>query len=349
MSTQISPKSFRVIVVGAGRVGSALAAALGSVPGFSVLLVDSVPEVADRARDAGHEAVVCDVLDEHRFQLVARGADAIVAALPEHTVAHVAGLAAWLGAHHLDFSDPRSTGLVARAASAEAPAVLPGCGVSPGFVDDVVADLIGEFDEVEDLVVRVGAIPRHPKGKLGYGDIWDVNGLISEYTRPAEVVVDGRPATVPALGGHETFKWKGRNYEAFVTADGSRSLVALCRGRVRNATFKTIRHPGHLDHMLFLLDELKLRNRLPMLANLLVNALPRVVEDMVLIHVTASGPIGGTPSERTAVHEIASLPASGRTGPVSALARGAAAYAETQLLALAGLPNAATALELSKA
>lgn len=349
MSTQISESGFRVVVVGAGRVGTALAAALRAVPGFSVLLVDSVPEVADRAREAGHEVAVCDVLDEHRFRLVAGAARAIVAALPEHTVAHVAGLAARLGAHHLDFSDPRSTGLVARAASADGPAVLPGCGVSPGLVDDVVADLIGEFDEVEDLVVRVGAIPRHPKGRLGYGDIWDVNGLISEYTRPAEAVVDGRATTIPALGGHETFKWKGRNYEAFVTAAGSRSLVGLCRGRVRNATFKTIRHPGHLDHMLFLLDELKLRSRLPMLANLLVNALPRVAEDMVLIHVTASGLIGGTPGERTAVHEIASLPAVGRIGPVSALARGAAAYAETQLLGLAGLPNPATALELSKA
>ncbi|MCE1236290.1 MAG: saccharopine dehydrogenase NADP-binding domain-containing protein [Hyphomicrobiales bacterium] len=323
-------RPFRVIVVGAGRVGMALAKTLAAEPGFSVVLVDGVAEVVDRAHGAGFDAQVCDVLDETPFAALLRGGDAVVAAVPEKLVPQVAATAARLGLAHLDFSDPHSTGLLRREPSAAGPAVLPGCGVSPGLVDDIVAELIAAFDTVDDLVVRVGAIPREPSGRLGYGDIWDVNGLISEYTRPAEAVVDGRATRVTSLGGYETFEWNGRPYEAFVTADGSRSLMDLCRGRVANAAFKTIRHPGHLDHMLFLLDELKLRSRLDMLANLLRNALPHPSEDMVLIHVTARGVVDGAAAERTAVREIASDPSG-----ASALACGAAQYATAQLQALA--------------
>lgn len=331
-------RPFRVIVVGAGRVGTALARKLTADPTFSVVLIDGVAEVVDRARAAGFEAHVCDVLDETSFAARLRGGDAVAAAVPEKLVPQVAATATRLGLAHLDFSDPHSTGLLRREASAEGPAVLPGCGVSPGLVDDVVAELIATFDTVDDLVVRVGAIPREPVGRLGYGDIWDVAGLIGEYTRPAEAVVDGHATRIPSLGGYETFEWNGRPWEAFVTADGSRSLMDLCRGRVRNATFKTIRHPGHLDHMLFLLDELKLRSRLDMLANLLRNALPHSSEDMVLIHVTAQGIVDGAPAERTVVREIASDP-----NEASALACGAARYAAAQMKALA--EHAAGALD----
>ena len=327
-------KPFRVVVVGAGRVGTALAVALADAPGISTLLVDGVPEAVDAAERLGFRAKVCDVLAEAELTAILRGGDAVVAAVPEFLVAPVAAVAARVGIHHIDFCEPGSTGLARREASADAPAVLPGSGVSPGLVDDLVEDLLSRFERVEDLVVRVGAIPREPIGRLGYGDIWDVNGLIREYTRPAETVVDGRPVHVPPLGGHETFEWDGRTFEAFVTADGSRSLMDLCRGRVADATFKTIRHPGHLDHMLFLLDELGLRSRLDMLANLLRNALPHVEEDMVLIHATARGLVDGTATAQTIVHEIASAPATADLPATSALARGAAAYAKQQLLRL---------------
>lgn len=326
---------FRVIVVGAGRVGLALAAELREDPGFAPVLVDGVSETVDDARRLGFEAVVCDVLVESDFLAVLRRADAVVAAVPERLVARVAAAAERVGIHHLDFSDARATGLVRREAGPDRPAVLPGSGVSPGLVDEIVEDLISGFDEVDDLVVRVGAIPRVPVGRLGYGDIWDVNGLISEYTRPAEIVVDGRVRRVAPLGRHETFEWEGRPYEAFLTADGSRSLMDLCRGRVRNAAFETIRHPGHLDHMLFLLDELGLRSRLDTLANLLRNGLPHVEEDMVLIHVTARGRVDGAVSERTAVHRILSTPATPSRPAVNALARGAASHAAALLRALA--------------
>jgi saccharopine dehydrogenase-like NADP-dependent oxidoreductase len=331
-------KPFRVIVIGGGRVGSALAAELKGDAAFSVAVVDGVPEVVDLARAAGFEAHGCDVFDEIRIAPLLRGADVVVAAVPERLVAQVARLAERLGIHHLDFSDPRATGVVRREASVGVPAVLPGCGVSPGLVDDIVEELLSRFDRVDDLVVRVGAIPTEPVGRLGYGAIWDVDGLISEYTRPAEGFVDGQEVRLPALSGYETFEWNGRTYEAFVTANGLRSLTGLGRGRVATATFKTIRHPGHLDHMLFLLDELRLRSRLDMLANLLRNALPETRDDMVLIHVTARGHIAGRPSEQQSVHEI---PSSKQNGDRlhSALARGAAAYAKRQIEALSSTSN----------
>lgn len=327
-------KRFEVVIVGAGRVGLALAARLRDDAFFSVELVDGVLDAVDRAAALGHEAVLCDVMAEPELLAILRRADAVVAAVPERLVSRVAAAAAKLGIHHLDFSDARATGLRRRDATAELPAIYPAAGVAPGLVDDLVADLVARFDTVDDLVVRVGAIPRQRIGRLGYGRIWDMKGLVGEYTRPAEVIVDGEIGHVPALSGYETFDLDGTPLEAFVTADGSSGLAAATAGKVRNACFKTIRHPGHLDYMLFLLDDLGLRSRLDTLTNLLTNGLPQVADDMVVIHIGARGRKAGKKHQEVVVRRIHSTPASGRDPGCGALARGAAAHAAVLLDAL---------------
>ena len=162
----------------------------------------------------------------------------------------------------------------------------------------------------------------------------DMKGLVGEYTRPAEVIVDGEIGHVPALSGYETFDLDGTPFEAFVTADGSSGLAAATAGKVRNACFKTIRHPGHLDYMLFLLDDLGLRSRLDTLTNLLTNGLPQVADDMVVIHIGARGRKAGKKHQEVVVRRIHSTPASGRDPGCGALARGAAAHAAALLDAL---------------
>lgn len=328
-------RPFRVTIVGAGRVGSALAHLLRDDPAYVVRLIDGVPEVVDRVAARGFDIRQLGVECEDDALAALSGADAVVAAVPERIVRLVAGLARRLGIHHLDFSGVRATGVSASPPGAPGPAVLPASGVSPGLVDDIVAEVVDRYDFIDELVVRVGAIPSKPVGRLGYADIWDIDGLVAEYTRPADVIIAGRKRSVPALSGHEILQWNGATFEAFVTADGSHALVDLCRGKVADATVKTIRHPGHLDHMLFLLDELGLRRRLDFLRNLLRNALPCAEDDMVLIHVTVRGRVGGEAREETISHVIRSLPSRSGAPATSALARGAAANAADLLDALA--------------
>lgn len=319
----------RVAIVGAGNVGLALAGLLARGADRSIVLVDGVVEAVDRAEALGFAARLQDASHDHDLRSVLKGCDAVVAATPEAIVPHVAAAAAAVGANLLDLTADGADELIPVAA--DAPTALSRCGVAPGLVGALAAELVEGFSTVDDLVVRVGAIPQVPINRLGYGRIWNVGGLIAEYTRPSEAIVDGRRALRPSLEGLETFELDGRSYEAFVTAGGMTILPEQLGRPVRNATFKTIRHPGHLDYMRFLLDDLGLRDRRDVLANLLMNGLPEVHDDEVIIRITAQGHQGRRRIERSAVWRIRDDGASGSGRTVTALAAGAAAHLATLL------------------
>jgi saccharopine dehydrogenase-like NADP-dependent oxidoreductase len=318
---------YRVAIVGAGNVGLALAELLTEVGDRSVVLIDGVVEAIDRAAELGFAAELCDAVRVHDLRHLLDGSAAVVAATPEAVVPHVVAAARSVGANALDLSTDEQEGVVT--CDPAAPTALSRCGVSPGLIGALTADLLKAFGSVDDLVVRVGAIPQVPTNRLGYGRIWNVDGLIAEYTRPSEAIVDGRAARLAPLEGLETFALDGRPYEAFVTAGGMPILPGQLAVPVRNATFKTIRHPGHLDYMRFLLDDLGLRGRRDVLANLLMNGLPDVVDDEVLIHITARGEAAGVTTERSASWRIRPERGDRDRRPANALASGAAAHLAT--------------------
>ncbi len=319
----------RVIIVGAGNVGLALAGLLARTGDFAVTLVDGVDEAVDRANALGFSAAHCDAAHQHDLRALLKGADAVVAATPEEIAPLVAAAADMVGAPHLDFCP--GTGTAIRPRSLDAPAAFARCGVAPGLIGALATELVAGFSSVDELVARVGAIPQVPTNRLGYGRIWNVDGLIGEYTRPSEAIVDGRAALIPPLGGLETFTLGGRPYEAFVTSGGMTILPEQLGVAVANATFKTIRHPGHLDYMRFLLDDLGLAGRRDLLANLLMNGLPKVEKDEVIVYVTARGMAEGGACERSVVWRIRPEAEPALGFPVNALARGAAAHAATVL------------------
>lgn len=321
----------RVIIVGAGNVGLALAGLLARTGDFAVALVDGVDEAVDRANALGFSSAHCDAAHQRDLRALLKGADAVVAATPEEIAPLVAAAADMVGAPHLDFCPGAGTATAIRPRDLDAPAAFTRCGVAPGLIGALAAELVAGFSVVDELVARVGAIPQVPTNRLGYGRIWNVDGLIGEYTRPSEAIVDGRAALIPPLGGLETFTLAGRPYEAFVTAGGMTILPEQLGVTVRNATFKTIRHPGHLDYMRFLLDDLGLAGRRDLLANLLMNGLPVVEKDEVLVYVTARGTAGSHACERSAVWRIRPEEDAALGFPVNALARGAAAHAATVL------------------
>jgi saccharopine dehydrogenase-like NADP-dependent oxidoreductase len=329
-----APKT-KVFVLGAGRVGLATAEMLRASGDFAVLLGDCTDEGRGRAEQRGFEAVHVDGSREEEIVRKVE-AEVLVAAVPDRTVPSVAVAAARMGIHYLDFSqsDPKTL-----AAAAEAPAgaaFLPGCGVSPGLVDDIAAGLAGTFPGRVDLDIRVGAIPRKQVGRLGYGLIWNIDGLYDEYTNPCEVVRDGERLSVPPLSNWVEFTLDGERYEAFCTARGTEGIVGRLGEKLRNLIYRTIRHPGHLDYMSFLLDDLALRHRRDLLTTVLRNGLPAETEDMVLIRISARGDDGSGIVERTVTQMIEAPRDEPGGAPCSAaslgaLACGSAAHAVAML------------------
>jgi saccharopine dehydrogenase-like NADP-dependent oxidoreductase len=93
----------------------------------------------------------------------------------------------------------------------------------------------------------------------------------------------------PPLEEREEFSLDGVTYEAFNTSGGVGTLCETLRGKVRNLNYRTIRYPGHAAIMKALLQDLRLRERRDVLKDILENALPTTLQDVVIVFVTVTG------------------------------------------------------------
>ncbi len=307
----------RIAVVGAGRVGLCLAEMLAGSGDYAVLAADCTDEALEAARERGLAVRRVDAARPTELARLMAETDLAVAAVPDRLVPKVAQAAVAAGIAYLDFCEAGEETRAAGAASPAGLAFLPGCGVSPGLVDAVANDLVLRLDPGCDLDVGVGAIPAKRTNRLGYGLIWSLDGLIDEYTATCSAIVDGRSAELPALSGRIEFEAQGIGYEAFLTAGSVDALVALVGPRVRNLVFRTIRYPGHLDYMQFLLDDLGLRARRDLLATVLRNGLPAAEPDSVVIDVRATGTRDGRGSVEMFSSRIEQQPSAGADGALS--------------------------------
>jgi saccharopine dehydrogenase-like NADP-dependent oxidoreductase len=118
------------------------------------------------------------------------------------------------------------------------------------------------------------------------------------------VIHDGRRIEVLPLEGLEHFSLDGIDYEAFNTSGGVGSLWETLHGRVRNLDYKTIRYRGHRDLIAFLVNELRLSERRPILKDILEHAVPITYQDVVLIFVTVTGKKNGQFTQETDARKI---------------------------------------------
>lgn len=318
----------KVSIFGAGEIGSALAMTLSASDDFTVQVIDRSEDALDRLRSIigrvrlrtfGHQEELSGLLQDQ---------DVAVAAVPAGAIGEIAAAAARAGVHYLDFSCAGEQTRTILAPLAEKRAVFNGCGVSPGLIGNIACRLLDAFAPVTDLTIRVGAIPRYPTNRLGYGQIWNVDGLIDEYTRTSAAIRDGREVMLSPLEGYGQISIDGVTYEEFITSGGIEDLSIFSGSAPRNVTFKTIRYPGHLDYMRFLLDDLGLRARRDMLRSLLFNGLPVIEDDILLLVVTARGHRGRQPTESTICHRFSP---NRRAGPFNALTSVAIGYAASLL------------------
>jgi saccharopine dehydrogenase-like NADP-dependent oxidoreductase len=318
----------KVSIVGAGNIGTALAVALAQSEEFCVQVLDRSEDALDRLRSLNTKAELKLISHADKLHKILSDRDVVVAAAPARGVDEIAQAAVHANVHYLDFTGmtPQSREVLAPLATQRA--VFKGCGVSPGLITNVAYGLASDFSPVSDLVIRVGAIPRYPTNRLGYGQIWNVDGLIDEYTLPSAAIRNGQQTSLSPLEEYGQLLIDGVTYEEFITSGGIEDLSVFSGLARNNVTFKTIRYPGHLDYMRFLLDDLGLRNRKDMLRSLLYNALPVIEDDVLLLAVTVRGNRGHQPTERTVCHRFSP----NRTaGPFNALTSVASAYAASLL------------------
>lgn len=296
-----------ILVIGAGKIGQVVAGLLADSGDYRVTLADRSPTTLAEAVPAGQplQALALDVADTAALHGAMQGRFAVLSAAPWQMTVRIAEAARAVGVHYFDLTeDVASTRRIRALAQGAGHAFVPQCGLAPGFISIVAADLARRFERLDTVRLRVGALPAYPSNALNYNLTWSTDGVINEYIEPCEAIVDGRRTEVPALEEREEFSLDGVLYEAFNTSGGLGTLCETLEGRVRTLNYRSIRYPGHGALMKALLHDLRLKDRREVLKDILENALPATLQDVVIVFVTVTGWREGRLQQDTYAHKI---------------------------------------------
>ncbi len=330
-----------VVIVGAGKIGSMIAELLGGSGDYAVTVVDRSQQQLDRLETGvAITKIAADIAEAGTLHKILTGKFAVLSAAPYHATRTIAEAAKAAGAHYLDLTeDVASTRVVKQLAAGARTAFIPQCGLAPGFITIVASDLASRFDKLQDVRMRVGALPKFPSNALNYNLTWSTDGVINEYCEPCEAIVNGQLRETQPLEELEEFSLDGILYEAFNTSGGLGTLCETLAGKVRNLNYRTIRYPGHAAIMKALLNDLRLRDRRDLLKDILENSVPVTLQDVVIVFVTVSGLRSGQLVQETYANKIYAAPLGGRVRSAIQITTAGGICAVLDMLSAGDLPQ----------
>jgi saccharopine dehydrogenase-like NADP-dependent oxidoreductase len=301
----------RVLVLGAGKIGSLVACLLSQQGSYDIHLGDvTLDALKHLVEDLGLPRVTPAVLDVREPEavetyLTAHPVDAVISSLPFFCNPIVAALALKRGCHYFDLTeDVEVTEQIRIMSEGAARAFMPQCGLAPGFISIVTHDLMTHFESLDHVKMRVGALPVHPSNALKYSLTWSTDGLINEYGNLCYGIEEGRKIPLQPLEGYETIELDGLLYEAFNTSGGLGTLADSSVGRVKTMNYKTLRYPGHCEKIQFLMKDLRLNEDRKTLKRVLEHAIPQTLQDVVLIYASVTGTKEGEFFEESYVKKV---------------------------------------------
>jgi saccharopine dehydrogenase-like NADP-dependent oxidoreductase len=185
--------------------------------------------------------------------------------------------------------------IVSMARDAETGFILQ-TGLAPGFINVKAMDIYHTFvelygnEKVERIGMKVGALTAHAHSPHFYGFTWSPIGVATEYVKSARVIRDHTIAQRPALSSRETIVIGARTYEADLTSGGAADLPERFEGIARSLDYKTLRYVGHYDWVQSLIASIPKNDDVPAkLQEMMLNAVPSVEDDLVLVHASVDG------------------------------------------------------------
>lgn len=180
--------------------------------------------------------------------------DLVVSCVPYWMHPQVAKVAIATKTHMVDMGGDTTVTQKTLDQDAEAQAagisIVPDTGLAPGLVNNIGAYFIENLDEVDTVKLYCGGLPQNPKPPFNYKLVFNIEGLVTEYTDQAYVVRNGEVVFVDTLDELEMIHVDALGeMEAFTTSGGTSTAPYTFKDRVRNYEYKTIRFPGHCERM----------------------------------------------------------------------------------------------------
>ncbi|MAF25377.1 hypothetical protein CL634_07360 [bacterium] len=283
----------RAVVLGIGRMGTAIAWAMGEL-GYEVVGMDAnmkalrnMPEGNPRfVTVSGTEDIFINLVEEKK-----RGVDVVISSLPYHQTEEVG---TWCVDNELRYCDlggrvDVSAAINEWAGKKARKPVFTDLGLAPGWVNIIAEQARKQTHGAQSVEMYVGGLPRmqDSHNPLKYEATWSTDGLINEYRDDCLILENGEIRTVKGMEGYELVDFCGSGYEAFYTSGGAaHTIEAMKEAGVKNCSYKTLRYLGHRDIVRFLIRKCELSDEV--LKDIFEKGCPQSVGgDRVLMQVKA--------------------------------------------------------------
>ena len=156
-------------IIGNGKIGKAVASLLRA-ENFSITVADAI---------GGPDCVQLDATDEKQVEHFLSDKHGVVCAGPYHITKPVAKVCTKLNKAYFDpTEDTEMAEFINSCNNTET--MMTQCGLAPGAVNIIATDLIKQFDSVDKVKMRVGALPKYPINEMGYYLTWSTVGVLNE-------------------------------------------------------------------------------------------------------------------------------------------------------------------------
>lgn len=238
----------KVIVLGAGMVGSAMA--IDMAKKHSVTVTDISQDVLNRVKQKCSDLTTrqLDVTNKQELQQTIKEYDLVINAVPGflgfETLKSI--IEAGMNVIDIAFFPENSLELDVLAKENNVTAIVD-CGVAPGM-DNVILGHYNETMKLTDFECLVGGLPKIKKWPFCYKAPFSPIDVIEEYTRPARYVEHGELVVREPLTDCEYVEFdKVGTLESF-NSDGLRSII-YTMPHIPNMKEKTLRYPGHVEYV----------------------------------------------------------------------------------------------------
>lgn len=238
----------KVIVLGAGMVGSAMA--IDMAKQHQVTLTDLSKSTLNKVKEKSSDLKIqeLDVTDVKALQRIVKQHDLVINAVPGFLGFETlkAIIEADMNVIDIAFFPENSLELDALAKKHNVTAIVD-CGVAPGM-DNVILGYYNEIMRLTDFECLVGGLPKTKKWPFYYKAPFSPIDVIEEYTRPARYVENGKEIVREPLTDCEYVEFdKVGTLESF-NSDGLRSII-YTMPHIPNMKEKTLRYPGHVEYV----------------------------------------------------------------------------------------------------
>ncbi len=240
-----------IIVLGAGMIGSAIAADLSA--DFHVTIADIDAEKISRLKSKlPINAIDKDLKTPGSIYEIVLDFDLVICAVPGFMGFNTLQSVIEAGKNVVDISffseDPFMLDELAKQNGVIA---VIDCGIAPGL-SNLILGYYSSKIKIDKFICYVGGLPFKRTLPFQYKAPFSPSDVIEEYVRPSRIVESGRIVVKPALADPELIEFDQiGTLEAFYT-DGLRTLIKTMN--IPEMKEKTLRYPGHINLMRILRD-----------------------------------------------------------------------------------------------